>query len=48
MDFPKLVPNLLALVLHRLVEADDQPTDLAAGPIAGVVAALARVSAVPP
>ena len=47
-DFSKLAPDLRALVTHRFVEADDQPSDLAAGTIAGMIAALARVAAVPP
>ncbi len=47
-DFSKLSPDVRPVVTHRLVEADDQPSDLAAGTIVGVVAALARVAAVPP
>ena len=48
MDFSKLSPDLLSLVPHRLVEADDMPTDLAACSIAGVVTALASITPVPP
>ena len=40
MDFSKLSPDVRPVVTHRLVEADDQPSDLAAGTIAGVVAAI--------
>jgi hypothetical protein len=47
-DFSKLSPDLLSLVPHRLVEADDMPTDLTAGSIAGVVTALASITPMPP
>ena len=47
-DFSKLSPDLLSLVPHRLVEADDMPPDLAAGSITGVVTALASITSVPP